>query len=125
MSAFRRALADRAGVTAIEFAILGPLLIVTLIGVVEFGRMLWVENALQYAVAQAARCMTIDTSTCGNAQETQDFAAASSGMAFPSAVFTVGLAACGNKVSASYPFTFAAGLFPYAPTLDAQSCYPL
>ena len=125
MRALRCALADRAGVTAIEFAILGPVLLVSLIGVLEFGRMLWVENALQYAVAQAARCMTIDASVCSTARETQDFAAASSGMSFPSATFTVSLAACGNKVSATYPFTFAAGLFPYALTLEAQSCYPL
>jgi Flp pilus assembly protein TadG len=125
MAALRRVLADRAGVTAIEFAILGPVLLVTLIAVAEFGRMLWVENALQYAVAQAARCMTIDTSVCGDARETRDFAAASSGMSFPSSVFVVGPAVCGNRVSASYVFTFAAGLFPYTATLDAQSCYPL
>jgi len=125
MAAMRRALFDRAGATAVEFAILGPLLLVLLIGIIEFGRMLWVENALQYAVAQAARCMTVDTSVCGSTRETQDFAASSSGMSFPTSIFLVGPAACGNKVTASYPFTFAAGLFPYAITLDAQSCYPV
>ena len=125
MAAMRRALFDRVGATAVEFAILGPLLLVLLIGIIEFGRMLWVENALQYAVAQAARCMTVDTSVCGSTRETQDFAASSSGMSFPTSIFLVGPAACGNKVTASYPFTFAAGLFPYAITLDAQSCYPV
>jgi Flp pilus assembly protein TadG len=125
VAAMRRALLDRAGVAAIEFAILGPVLLVLLIGIIEFGRLLWLENALQYAVAQASRCVTIDTSVCGSTRETQDFAASSSGMSFPSAIFLVGPAACGNLVSASYPFTFAAGLFPYAITLTAQSCYPV
>ena len=125
MAALKRALFDRAGAIAIEFAILGPVLLVLLIGIIEFGRMLWVENALQYAVAQASRCMTVDVSVCGSTRETQDFAASNSGMSFPSAIFLVGPAACGNQVSASYPFTFAAGLFPYAITLVAQSCYPV
>jgi Flp pilus assembly protein TadG len=120
-----RALLDRAGATAVEFAILGPLVLVILIGVIEFGRMLWVENALQYAVAQAARCVTIDSSLCGDTRETQAFAATSSGMSFPSAIFLVGPAACGNKVSASYAFAFVAGLFPYSVTLTAESCYPV
>ena len=125
MAAFLRALADRAGATAVEFAILGPLVLVVLIGVIEFGRMLWIENALQYAVAQTARCVTIDTSVCGSLRETQDFAATSSGVSFPTSIFLVGPAICGNKVQASYAFTFVTGLFPYSITLDAESCYPV
>ena len=120
-----RALADRAGATAIEFAILAPLLLVLLIAVIEFGRMLWAENALQYAVAEAARCMSIDTSVCGTARQTRDFAATSSGMAFPSSTFSVSVAPCGNKVSASYTFEFVAAILPYSLTLTAQSCFPV
>jgi Flp pilus assembly pilin Flp len=124
MALIRRALRDRAGAAAIEFAILAPIMLVVMIGVIEFGRMLWVENALQYAVAQAARCMSIDVTICGSTHEIQNFAATTSGMSFPSAIFLVGPANCGNKVQASYPFDFAAGLFPYKITLDAESCYP-
>jgi Flp pilus assembly protein TadG len=120
-----RALADRSGATAVEFAILAPIMLMAMIGVIEFGRMLWVENALQYAVAQAARCMTIDTSVCGTLRETRDFAATSSGMKFSSSIFVAGPAVCGNKVSASYTFGFAAGMFPYSITLSAESCYPV
>ena len=120
-----RALADRAGATAIEFAILAPLLLTVLIGVIEFGRVLWAQNALEYAVAEAARCMSVDPSLCGTRRETQDFAATSSGMTFPHSIFLVGAAPCGNKVLASYPFTFVTGLFPYSITLTAQSCFPV
>ena len=119
------ALADRAGAVAIEFAILGPLLVMLLIGVIEFGRMLWAENALQYAVAEAARCMSVNTSVCGTTRQTQDFAATSSGLSFPSAIFSVGHAPCGNKVSASYGFVFIGGVLPYSVSLTAQSCFPV
>lgn len=121
----RRVAADRSGATAIEFAILAPVLLMLLMGVVEFGRMLWAENALQYAVAEAARCMSIDTNVCGSVRETQDFAATTSGMHFPRSIFSVDFAACGNMVSARYTFAFVVPVLPRPVTLTAQSCFPV
>ncbi|MDR3450528.1 MAG: pilus assembly protein, partial [Alphaproteobacteria bacterium] len=71
--------ACRRGSTAIEFGfVLGPL-IMLLMGTVEFGRAMWIQNALNYSVEQAARCASIDANTCSSAGTTQSFAAAASG----------------------------------------------
>lgn len=115
---------DTAGSTAVEFAFVGPLLLLMMFGVIEFGRALWTENALQYAVAEAARCMTVNTNLCGSPSQTQAFAATRSGLSLPASVFTAGRAFCGNKVSARYSFEPLLGLLPYPVTLTAQSCFP-
>ncbi len=46
---------DRQGIAAIEFAVGAPLFILFIIGLIEFSRFLWTDNALSYAAEQAAR----------------------------------------------------------------------
>jgi Flp pilus assembly protein TadG len=121
---FMRVLREGDGVAAIEFALTVPVLLVALLGIIEFGRVLWAQNALHYAVEEAARCATIDLTTCGNTSETQTYASTASGYGFPTGAFTVTVAACGNQVSASYPFQFLTSLVSYSLTLTAQACYP-
>ena len=132
-SLLRWLFANRDGGAAVEFALGMPVLLLAMLGVVEFGRLLWTQNALHYAVQEAARCMTFDTTTCNNTTNTQTFAASISGEVFPGSVFTpstsAGGATCGagisgNKVAASYPFHFSTSLFQYNITLTAQACYP-
>lgn len=120
----RRALEERGGAAAVEFAMTVPILLVAMLGIVEFGRVLWAQNALHFAVEEAARCATIDVTTCGNTSETQTFAATASGFTFPTSAFTVTTATCGNQVTASYAFQFLTSLFGTGPTLTAQACFP-
>lgn len=114
------------GSSAVEFAMVAPFLIAMLFGVFEFGRALWIQSLLDYAVEQAARCATINTTTCSSASAIATYAAQqTSPLNLPASTFTASTPACGNKVQASYPFTFvASGLFPYAVTLTSQSCFP-
>jgi Flp pilus assembly protein TadG len=121
---FSRLLRERRGAVAIEFALTVPVLLVVMLGIVEFGRALWAQNALHYAVEEAARCATIDLTTCGNTSETQTYASTASGYGFATSVFTVTVAACGNQVSANYPFQFLTSFFGTGPTLTAQACFP-
>jgi Flp pilus assembly protein TadG len=52
------------GAAAVEFAaVLGPLLLL-IFGVFEFGRLLWVREALQETATAGARCMGMSASTC-------------------------------------------------------------
>jgi len=51
----RRLAGDRAGAVALEFALLAPVLIVLILGIVETGRALWVQNAMQLSVEEGAR----------------------------------------------------------------------
>ena len=49
----------RGGTAAIEFAIVAPAFMMLLFGTVEFGRLLWTQQALQETAIAGARCMAI------------------------------------------------------------------
>jgi Flp pilus assembly protein TadG len=116
---------NRKGGTAVEFAIVAPLFLLILFGGIETGRMLWTLNALHYSVQEAARCASINATTCATAGQIAAFAAARSGATLVSSVFTASIAGCGNQVSASYPMQLSIPFVDYSITLTAQSCYPL
>jgi Flp pilus assembly protein TadG len=118
-------LSDRRGATAVEFALILPPFLLLLFGVVEFGRALWTQSALHFAVEEAARCATVDATNCATTTQVQKFAVSrAAGLGLANAVFSLTTPACGNQVSASYPFPFVlANMFPNV-TLTAQSCFP-
>jgi Flp pilus assembly protein TadG len=129
---------DKSGAAAVEFAFVGLALIFLLFGVVECGRMLWTQNALQYAVEQAARCAIVNTTTspkcpatcstcptaCGTTTQIQSYAACMAyGLTLSSSVFSVTTPSNSSCVSASLPY--ATGLpVSISVTLTAQSCRP-
>ena len=125
----------RDGNSAIEFAIVAPVFLLLMLGTMEFARLFWTQSTLQQAVQAAARCASVNTTTCDNAADTQTYAANQMfGLNVSSSVFTATTANCGsvtgNKVSGSLQFNFIAkGLFPSSwlppPTLTATSCFPL
>ena len=43
------------GATAVEFAIIFPVFLLIVMGLIEFGRVFWVQVSLRYAVEQTAR----------------------------------------------------------------------
>jgi Flp pilus assembly protein TadG len=57
---FRRFASDRDGVTALEFAILAPVLLLLLFGTIETARFLFVQNTVEAATAAALRQAIID-----------------------------------------------------------------
>ena len=113
------------GSAAVQFGLVAPSLLLFVFGIIEVGRMLWTMNALHYSVEEAARCASINATTCGSAGKVQAFAAARSGGSFASSVFTASTVGCGNQVSASYPMRLNIPFTSYAVTLTAQSCYPI
>jgi Flp pilus assembly protein TadG len=122
----RRLWPARDGATAIETAILLPVFLTMLFGICEFGRALWTQAALQYAVEAAARCRALNVSSCATSTSTQTYAA---GQAFalqiPSSEFTVSSPSCGTQVSVSHAFDpIVPQLVPLSVTLTAQSCHP-
>jgi Flp pilus assembly protein TadG len=120
-----RALAgDRSGNVAVELAFIAPAMLMFIFGIMEVGRVLWLQNALDYAVVEAARCISNAPSTCGSASQTQSFAAGESGAGFASSVFAVSSASCGNKVTASYAVTLDIPYANWSTTLTSQACYP-
>ncbi len=114
------------GATAIEFALVAPAMLLTLFGAIEFGRLMWTQSALHYAVQQAARCASVNTVTCGTPSQIASYAASTvTALNIASSAFTATSQSCGHQVLASFNYQFVAtGLFPYTPVLTAKACFP-
>jgi Flp pilus assembly protein TadG len=122
---------SRGGATAIEMAFLLPVFLGFLLGIEEFGRALWTQTALQYAVEAAARCAVVSPSFC---TDVPAYAASQAfGMSIPSSAFTytpnaicgVASVTSGGQVTASYAFpALVPALVPISVTLSAKSCHP-
>lgn len=61
MSCWRLGALPRAcsGATAVEFALVAPMFLMLVFGTIEFGRLLWTEQALQETAIAGARCVAI------------------------------------------------------------------
>lgn len=57
---FRRVAIDRAGVTTVEFALVAPVLLVTVMGLFDLGYTMYTNSMLQGAIYKAARDSTIE-----------------------------------------------------------------
>jgi Flp pilus assembly protein TadG len=115
---------SQGGATIVEFALIAPPLLILLLGIMEAGRALWTQNALNYAVEQAARCASIDANNCGTATQVAAYAANVAGADFGATAFAVSTSACGHVVDASYPLTLHIPFVGTALTLTAHSCFP-
>jgi len=120
---FRR---DAGGATAVEFALILPVLLTFLLGLIEFGRAMWIRNTMQYAVEDAARYAAI---TSGATSSDVTTFAQSRLLALDSATvtFSVTFGASSVTVSATHSFQFlASGLLPFGPiTLSASAQFPM
>ena len=120
-------LRDSGGATAVEFGLTAPIFMALLFGVVEVALAVWTQFGLQYGVEAAARCATVNPSTCGNSSQIATYAANNAlGLTIPASTFTATTPSCGNLVQANYTYAFLTSYFG-APTvtLTAQSCYPI
>jgi Flp pilus assembly protein TadG len=59
-----RLLRDRRAMMAVEFAIVGSVMLVTSLGVIDLGMIIWTQGSLQAVAADAARCGAISASGC-------------------------------------------------------------
>jgi Flp pilus assembly protein TadG len=116
----RRAFCGRSrdsGVAAVEFALVLPIVLLCVFGLIECARAIWTQATLDYAVEAAARCAAVDTNTCGTDVNIQNYAAGKApGLSFadPALTFGVTRPSCGVQVTATLPFTFLVpALLPY------------
>ena len=97
---------DKRASAAVEFALGAPVFFLLMFGTIEFGYALWMQNALDYSVAAAARCASLNGNACaavsGNSQVTA-YAANESGANLASTAFTyTRTASCGCQVTGAY-----------------------
>ena len=135
-------LAARDAVTAVEFALMAVPFLTLSLGTLEFGRVMWTQEALQMTATQGARCMGLRASSCASggvysaSATTAHLIAIASGwdVKLVSAEITAtnssSNAACpgSSEVSISYPFhTAFPGLLTMLagqPTLTGHACFP-
>jgi Flp pilus assembly protein TadG len=117
---------DRDGTVAVELAIVFPLVLLFVLGLMEFGRAIWAQGTLDYAVQAAARCAAIQASSCATTAQIQSYAASRSpGLAVSASNFEVSTQPCGRQVTATLPYQFTVPwLFPYDLALTASACFP-
>ncbi len=58
---------DKKAAEALEFAIMMPIVLVFMLGIIEFGRLIWTIEALQQSAAAASRCMGVLAASCATA----------------------------------------------------------
>jgi Flp pilus assembly protein TadG len=113
-----------------------PVLCLMIFGTVYAGWMLYSTTMLYYAVEMAARCASVNTTTCGGATQAKQIAAVQAyavtqamGVNVTAASFTVSQPAngCGWQVTATYPFTFILPFQAANPTynINASACFPV
>jgi Flp pilus assembly protein TadG len=137
--AFRRTsrlAANRRGAAAIEYALLLPVLLLFMLGIIDVGRLMWTYTTLSRAVDAAARCGAINadaaspTACQSNAAIQARAVTEAWGLTITSAAFTVTRPSCGVQVRGAYSFvSIIPGIGRPAPmgtlALSATACYPV
>jgi len=94
------------GATAVEMALIAPLLMLLTVGTMQAGRLAWTQAALNFAVEEAARCVSVRPDLCGTPTQTASYAAGKmTGLKVDATAFTVSTQPCGAQVSAQLPYS--------------------
>lgn len=117
------------GATALEFALLAPVLFLLLFAGLETGRLLFLAAAFRSAVADAARCAELDRPQCrtlpGLAAEVEArIAALGMPVAVPADALRAEAAPCGVRIVARMPYPPLLLPRAAAPMLAAEACAP-
>ncbi|MDB5447533.1 MAG: hypothetical protein JWQ97_2850 [Phenylobacterium sp.] len=123
-SSLRRFLGDRSGATAVEYALVLPLLAVMIMGGIWVGVLTLAVSSLDMAVQSAARCAAVDANLCATASATQAFAQSRYAGPALSPVFTASNSGCGHTVTGQA--TFDLNIVPGVGSLplSVSACYP-
>jgi Flp pilus assembly protein TadG len=110
------------GAAAAEFAVLFPVLVSTLLGIIWASLLAYSAASLHYAVEGAARCYSVE-SQCGSATMAQSYAQSRYyGVNVPT--FTASTPSCGHQVSATVNVAFSLVLASWKVPLSATACFP-
>lgn len=112
------------GTTAVEFAIVAPVLIFLVIGLLYVCLALYAVGSLHYAVEEGARCASVKTATCSDANATLVYTKSHYFGPNTSPTFTVAVLACGNSVSGSANYVMDLGVTKFNIPFTATACFP-
>jgi len=116
---------DERGTTAIEFAIVGPVFIMLLIGILYLCMCLAVVGSMHYAVEEGARCASVKTTVCTDQSSTMSYT--QNHYFGPSSLPTFtynSAAACGHSVTGTINYVLDVGLKQFTIPITASACFP-
>lgn len=125
MPIWRRFASDTCGASAVEFALVAPVVILMLFGAIGGGVLAYATVSLQRATEVAARCMSMDRSDLCTSANIATFGTGSySGPHLNGLTFVSNKVACGYKITGTGTFNTVPGLDFLSVNLTANACYP-
>jgi Flp pilus assembly protein TadG len=113
----------RRGASAVEFALVAPLIFMVMVGTLYAGLLVFSVVGLQNSVEAAARCYSVNSSLCGTSAAAQNYALQQYyGVSTPT--FVASTAACGHQVSATLTVEFNAVVTNVSVPVAASACFP-
>lgn len=129
-----RILTETKGTSAVEFALIGPVLFTFILLLIEGGRMEWTQQVLYEVTTESVRCMALGPTSCNSTGAIQSYArslALTRGISLANATITTASNQTCNavtgmsQVTISLPYQVASGLLRVGPsTLQAVTCFP-
>jgi len=116
---------DENGSSTVEFAIVSSAFLMMVIGGMYLSMLGYTASSLHCAVEAAARCQSINTTTCTSASTTQTYATNRfTNLTGKTATFVANAATCGHQVTGSMTFTINKGTSSLGIPLSATACFP-
>ena len=111
------------GSTAVEFGLLLPAFASLMVGTLYAGLVVYSATGLHSAVEQAARCYSVNATTCGSSSATVTYAQGQyHGINSPN--FTATTASCGHQVSGTVTVGLNDMFANLSIPLTATACFP-
>ena len=124
----QRYLANDSGVAAVEFAIVLPVFIMLVMGIIDFGRIYWIKSSMQFVVEQSTRYAMVNASISEADLETYAYAQEDN-VSGSGAIFNADIDDAGAinymTVTGTYTFNFLTPLVGTTITLNAKSVTPI
>lgn len=112
------------GSTAVEFALVLPVMVLLAFGGIGINAMMSANIALNFAAQDAARCRAIKTLVCTDNTSVQTYGASKYvGPALASLTFLPNKLTCGWQVVATGTYTLRTGLASISVPMMATACY--
>ena len=121
---FKSLHSDRTGTTAVEFALVAPVLFGLLIGTIALCAGLFLIGSLHFAVEDGARCASVKTTICSDAATTIAYTQSRYLGPDVSPTFTYSAAACGKSVSATVSYSMNVGFKTFVIPISTTACFP-
>jgi Flp pilus assembly protein TadG len=115
---------DERGATAVEFALIAPLLITMLIGTLSLCGCLFLVGSMHYAVEEGARCASVKTLICTDSSSIVSYTQNRYFGPNPQPTFAYSQQACGNSVTGTVTYTLDVGFRTYSVPVSASACFP-